>query len=50
MHPEVESTNNGAERASRSSVIYRKVSGGSRTDRGAVINISHIKAQEKQMS
>ena len=33
--PEVESTNNRAERALRPSVIYRKVSGGSRSDRGA---------------
>ncbi len=37
MHPEVESTNNRAERALRPSVIYRKVSGGSRTERGADI-------------
>ncbi|MHB1493524.1 MAG: IS66 family transposase [Thermoplasmataceae archaeon] len=37
MDPEVESTNNRAERALRQSVIYRKVSGGSRTERGADI-------------
>ncbi len=37
MHPEVESTNNRAERALWPSVIYRKISGGSRSDRGADI-------------
>ncbi len=40
MHPEVESTDNMAERALRPlrpSIIYRKVSGVSRTDRGADI-------------
>ena len=37
MDPEVESTNNRAERALRPSVIYRKISGGSRSDRGADI-------------
>ena len=35
VDPEVESTNNRAERALRPSVIYRKASGGSRSDRGA---------------
>ena len=34
---QVESTNNRAERALRPSVIYRKISGGSRSDRGADI-------------
>jgi transposase len=37
MDPEVEPTNNRAERALRPSVIYRKVSGGSRSERGAEI-------------
>ena len=37
MDPDVEPTNNRAERALRSSVIYRKVSGGSRSERGAEI-------------
>ena len=37
MNPEVESTNNRAERALRPSVIYRKTSGGSRSERGAEI-------------
>ena len=37
MNPDVEPTNNRAERALRSSVIHRKVSGGSRSDRGAEI-------------
>ena len=37
MNPNVEPTNNRAERALRSSVIYRKVSGGSRYGRGAEI-------------
>ena len=37
MDPHVEPTNNRAERALRSSVIYRKVSGGSRSERGAEI-------------
>ena len=36
-NPDVEPTNNRAERALRSSVIYRKVSGGSRSGRGAEI-------------
>ena len=36
-NPDVEPTNNRAERALRSSVIYRKVSGGPRTQIGAVI-------------
>ena len=35
VDPEVESTNNRAERALRPAVIYRKVTGGSRSDRGA---------------
>ncbi len=35
IDPNVESTNNRAERALRPSVIYRKVSGGSRSDRGS---------------
>ena len=35
VDPEVESTNNRAERALRPSVIYRKVSVGSISDRGA---------------
>ncbi len=35
MDPEVEPTNNRAERALRPSVIYRKVSGGSRSEKGA---------------
>ena len=35
MNPDVEPTNNRAERALRSSVIYRKVSGRSRSERGA---------------
>ena len=39
MNPDVEPTNNRAERALRSSVIYRKVSGGPRTQRGVVINL-----------
>ena len=37
MNPDVEPTNNRAERALRSSVIYRKVSGGSRSEKGAEI-------------
>jgi transposase len=37
MDPEVEATNNRAERALRPSVIYRKISGGSRSERGAEI-------------
>ncbi len=37
MSPDVEPTNNRVERALRSSVIYRKVSGGSRSGRGAEI-------------
>ena len=37
MNPHVEPTNNRAERGLRPSVIYRKVSGGSRTERGAEI-------------
>ena len=37
MNPDVEPTNNRAERGLRPSVIYRKVSGGSRTERGAEI-------------
>lgn len=37
MNPDVEPTNNRAERALRPSVIYRKISGGSRTERGAEI-------------
>ena len=37
MNPDVEPTNNRAERALRPSVIYRKVSGGSRSERGAEI-------------
>ena len=37
MNPDVESTNNRAERGLRPSVIYRKVSGGSRSERGAEI-------------
>jgi transposase len=36
MDPEVEATNNRAERALRPSVIYRKISGGSRSERGSV--------------
>ncbi len=35
MDPDVESTNNRAERALRSSVIMRKVSGGTRSNRGS---------------
>jgi len=35
-HPGVEPTNNHAERGLRHAVIYRKISGGSRTQRGAV--------------
>jgi len=34
---EVEGTNNRAERALRPSVIYRKVTGGSRSERGAKV-------------
>ena len=37
MDPDVEPTNNRAERALRSSVIYRKVSGGSRSEKCAEI-------------
>ncbi|SIM83957.1 IS66 family transposase [Cuniculiplasma divulgatum] len=37
IDPDVEATNNRAERALRPSVIYRKISGGSRSDRGADI-------------
>jgi hypothetical protein len=37
MNPDVEPRNNMAERALRSSVIYMKVSGGSRSERGAEI-------------
>ena len=37
MNPDVEPTNNRAERGLRPSVIYRKTSGGSRTERGAEI-------------
>ena len=37
MNPHVEPTNNRAEGCIRSSVIYRKVSGGPRTERGAEI-------------
>ena len=37
MNPDVEPTNNRAERALRPSVIYRKISGGSRSERGAEI-------------
>ena len=37
INPDVESTNNRAERALRPSVIYRKTSGGSRSERGAEI-------------
>ena len=37
IDPEVDPTNNRAERALRPSVIYRKVSGGSRSERGAEI-------------
>ena len=37
MDPDVEPTNNRAERALRSSLIYRKVSGGSGSVRGAEI-------------
>ena len=37
MNPDVEPTNNRAERTLRSSVIYRKVSGGSRSEKGAEI-------------
>ena len=37
MDPCIEKTNNRAERALRPSVIYRKVSGGSRSERGAEI-------------
>ncbi len=35
IDPEVEPTNNRAERALRPSVIYRKVSGGTRSSRGS---------------
>ncbi len=35
VDPEVEPTNNRAERALRPSVIYRKVSGGTRSSRGS---------------
>ena len=37
VNPDVEPTNNRAERASRPSVIYSKISGGSRSERGAEI-------------
>ena len=37
MNPDVEPTNNRAERALRPSVIYRKISGGSRSEKGAGI-------------
>ena len=37
MNPDVEPTNNRAERALRSSVIYRNVSCGSRSEKGAEI-------------
>ncbi|MCL5793235.1 MAG: transposase, partial [Candidatus Thermoplasmatota archaeon] len=37
INPDVEPTNNRAERALRPSVIYRKTSGGSRSERGAEI-------------
>ena len=37
MDPCIEKTNNRAERALRPSVIYRKVSGGSGSERGAEI-------------
>jgi hypothetical protein len=37
MNPDVEPTNNRAERALRPSVIHRRISGGSRTERGAEI-------------
>ena len=37
MNPDVEPTNNRAERGLRPPVIYRKVSGGSRSERGAEI-------------
>ncbi|MGC8506322.1 MAG: IS66 family transposase, partial [Thermoplasmata archaeon] len=37
IDPEIEPTNNRAERALRPSVIYRKISGGSRSERGAEI-------------
>jgi transposase len=37
IDPDVEATNNRAERALRPSVIYRKISDGSRSDRGADI-------------
>ena len=37
INPDVEPTNNRAERALRPSVIYRKISGGSRSERGSEI-------------
>ena len=37
VNPDVEPTNNRVERASRPSVIYSKISGGSRSERGAEI-------------
>ena len=37
MNPGVEPTNNRAERALRPSVIYRKISGGSRSEKGAEV-------------
>jgi hypothetical protein len=37
IDPDVEPTNNRAERALRPSVIYRKISGGSRSEKGAEI-------------
>ncbi len=37
IDPDVEATNNRAERALRPSVIYRKISGGSRSEKGAGI-------------
>lgn len=36
-HPEIEGTNNRAERAIRAVVIARKISGGSRSDKGATV-------------
>ena len=35
MHKDVEPTNNRAERALRPSVIYRKITGGTRSERGS---------------
>ena len=52
IDPEVELTNNRAERAIRPSVIYRKVSGGTRSPRGTkaydtpLFNFLHIEAEE----